>query len=798
MDLNRQVFRAPSIPKIGRRNVSSSVIRGALKPQIKLNRSTFSFIKPTKKEIDVEKIGKLSAEKNISVEATLGETNRILVEIQKQLALDFGYRITEEKKALAAERKKIAAQKVSDKEASIEKGGKGILGKTFDKVVAPFKSIFQKLIDFFSIILTGILLNTAFKWLSNKENRKKLKQFFDFIKEYWQELLIIFAAYKLARLVGKIFNIAKNIKNFLGGFKKILDMLKKSPQGLCNCAKPSSPDDCLPVKDCIESLIKDPTKGPGFLNNLANALLSNVLFKNGLIKLNQKPISKPVGPTSIPTGKPPSIPIRPSTPKPQTPWYNTPLAQGLGYGALGLGLGALATIALVSPFEGPVGEYAAGSATVGAFGRAGQAFRMLRGGGRNIPKTGLPRTVKPNTFQMPNMKGLAYREFNSLNKLNPSQSSLKSEVSTLLRQVENSSLPVSGQARLNAIRQFADKKGFGDISRQLKELGIQSIDEMKSASVKRSRGGTIPGLSQGGTVGGRGSGLVDTIPAMLAAGEEVIRTSMAMMWRPLLKDINDNGAKLWMSFQRGTLKQDLNNKINYELNVKLMGLLKELLEIVNIDTKRIQKNKNKGGAGGSGGGSGGGWMGDSNMVNPFRNPKQWYNLGRNARIPNESTASWKQLIKDDFQQVGKFKTPTGYKGFNPLWSFTKGLGTGPTPIQRQLVERSLRSLPKLMKFGGAAAGTLMDMAFPEPALNPTLDDARRMGLMKYERNLQRPKRQAKVNVINLPPETMSVGPKPGSLKLPSSGEATTVPTISSFDSSNPYIAFTPDEYGMVM
>jgi hypothetical protein len=154
VDLNRQVFKAPSIPKrqkiskkkLSKTRISSSVFTGALKEQIKLNRSIFSFIKPVQKSIDPQKISSILPEKDVSVESTLGETNRILVEIQKQLALDFGYRITEEKKALAAERKKIAAQKVSEKESKIEKDGRSFLGKTFDKVVAPFKSIFQKLI----------------------------------------------------------------------------------------------------------------------------------------------------------------------------------------------------------------------------------------------------------------------------------------------------------------------------------------------------------------------------------------------------------------------------------------------------------------------------------------------------------------------------------------------------------------------------------------------------------------------------------------------------------------------------
>jgi hypothetical protein len=70
----------------------------------------------------------------------------------------------------------------------------------------------------------------------------------------------------------------------------------------------------------------------------------------------------------------------------------------------------------------------------------------------------------------------------------------------------------------------------------------------------------------------------------------------------------------------------------------------------------------------------------------------WYNKGRNVRIPNESSAGWRQLFKDDISQRGKFQTPSGFKGWNPLWSFTKGLGTGPTPLGRQAVERGLPRL----------------------------------------------------------------------------------------------------------
>lgn len=42
--------------------------------------------------------------------------------------------------------------------------------------------------------------------------------------------------------------------------------------------------------------------------------------------------------------------------------------------------------------------------------------------------------------------------------------------------------------------------------------------------------------------------MVDSVKALLAPGEEVIRTSSAMLFRPLLKDINDNAGRLWSNF----------------------------------------------------------------------------------------------------------------------------------------------------------------------------------------------------------------------------------------------------------
>ena len=97
---------------------------------------------------------------------------------------------------------------------------------------------------------------------------------------------------------------------------------------------------------------------------------------------------------------------------------------------------------------------------------------------------------------------------------------------------------------------------------------------------------------------------------------------------------------------------------------------------------------------------------------------RWISKGKNKRIPNERTASLKTLAKDDVEQLGKFKNPkTGelegtflpnptkpyqmkdfVQGKGGLtWSMSRGASTGPTPIQRQAVYRTYRSVRDALK-----------------------------------------------------------------------------------------------------
>jgi len=85
----------------------------------------------------------------------------------------------------------------------------------------------------------------------------------------------------------------------------------------------------------------------------------------------------------------------------------------------------------------------------------------------------------------------------------------------------------------------------------------------------------------------------------------------------------------------------------------------------------------------------------------------WFFRGQNTRIPNEATASWGDLFRDDWSQRGKF----GKGGSKGGWDLTRGFRpgvpaneggfmSGPTPLGRQAV---LRGLDFLKNYAGPTA-----------------------------------------------------------------------------------------------
>ena len=104
--------------------------------------------------------------------------------------------------------------------------------------------------------------------------------------------------------------------------------------------------------------------------------------------------------------------------------------------------------------------------------------------------------------------------------------------------------------------------------------------------------------------------------------------------------------------------------------------------------------------------------------------KDYSNQGKNVRVPNEDTASFGKLFKDDLKQIGKFKNPTtgkleggllpdprkGYqlrqfatgrggitRTINPFLGKGQGLRSGPTPLARQTPRLIKQGAKKLLK-----------------------------------------------------------------------------------------------------
>lgn len=142
---------------------------------------------------------------------TLVETNKILVEIQKQLASDFAMQVAEQKGDEQKEKKERSREKLKAEESALEKGRKRIgaaLANTTKKVLSPFKGIFDQIKEFVLTVGAGIAVNAAFKWLSDEENRKKMEDAFSFIKNNWKWIAGVAAG---LFLMGPIIGIVSSI-----------------------------------------------------------------------------------------------------------------------------------------------------------------------------------------------------------------------------------------------------------------------------------------------------------------------------------------------------------------------------------------------------------------------------------------------------------------------------------------------------------------------------------------------------------------------------------------------------------
>jgi hypothetical protein len=564
-------FRAPSLPKLGTRRVSSSIFGGGRRSSTPvLNVRNFSFggekdfsktvknIESTIKQVaevvnkSTVKINTLESKvndfdsalsNNIGIDKnnitkTLVETNKILVEIQKQLAYDFALRIADEKEAIKRAKAAESKRKFAAKEKSVEgiKKFGSFAENIVDRVTAPIKSVFDRIKEFFGLILTGIVTNAVFTWLGDPENRKKLNTIFDWVGKIFVGLLLGVITFKFIKWSIRLFKLVRFFWRLPGKIKALFDGLRGIIRRIGErlglkpkTTRPTSPRTRTSPR--TPTLPRTPTPIPP---TPRPAPPSPLLGPNGK-PLPRDPLSPYKGSGSIP-GRAPNIP-KPLTPSPKGSAFN--------------------------PFKG-----------LNISSVFGGIFKVLNILGLGLLVTEVSRDLSQGDIKAAGVKLSAYGLGFLVAKL------MQIAGSALLATPEPTMATKAGGIALIG-------GGIG--------AGI-SVDKFVRSIFGYKDGGTIK-ASNGMTVPGRGSKNVDSVNAMLAPGEEVIRTTSAMMFRPLLKDINDNAGRLWDSFSRAIGKLASVSEYQKEVSKEYSKVIKDFDEYLK---QEINKKKTKTPSGGGG------------------------------------------------------------------------------------------------------------------------------------------------------------------------------------------------------
>ena len=523
MAFSSQLLRAPSLtsrPKLTKTNVSSSVFRGA-----KSSVGSSSTIK-LPKGMGYSSIGAATVDprflkkETLPIDQTLAETNNILIEIQRQLAFDYETRIAEEKNAIKSIKAAESKRKFAAKERGVETVRKigGAIGGTVSKIAAPIKGIFDKIKEFFGLILTGIVFSSAFEWLKDKGNQEKLINIFKFIGSAIPYLLGGILGLKLIKWGTRLFRVGRFLFKLPGRILRIVGGRAASRGagaagetvarrgGLFRNAAGQRRG--LTIGRATQSRVV-----PGRFNAAGGAVRQNVDVITRQKSLFNRTIQR--------------LEVR--------------------------------------------GEQ---------FGR--NFLKVLGGGpGKKIIGKSLLKFARPILKRIPIVGALIDFALSVALGENPGRAAFGAIGATLLGTIGTFlggpiGTFIGGLAGDLAGRQlydlFFNKSSSKDVAKQQQESAVRTgkIDKNNL------------GFNRGGTVPGRGSRNVDSVNAMLAPGEEVIRTASAMLFRPLLKDINDNAGRLWTAFTMGINKLLIVSKQQESVN-------KEFAKVID-DQERYQRD----------------------------------------------------------------------------------------------------------------------------------------------------------------------------------------------------------------
>lgn len=537
MAFSSQLLRAPSLtsrPKLTKTNVSSSVFRGA-----KSSVGSSSTIK-LPKGMGYSSIGAATVDprflkkETLPIDQTLAETNNILIEIQRQLAFDYETRIAEEKNAIKSIKAAESKRKFAAKERGVETVRKigGAIGGTVSKIAAPIKGIFDKIKEFFGLILTGIVLNNAFEWLKDEKNREKLINIFKFIGSAIPYLLGGILGLKLIKWGTRLFRVGRFLFKLPGRILRIFG-------------------------------VRAASRGAGVAGE--TVARRGGLFRNAAGQRRGLTIGRATQSRVVP-------------------------------GRFNAAGGAVRqNVDVITRQKSLFNKTIQGLEVRGAqFGR--NFLKVLGAGpGKKTLVKSLLKFARPVLKRIPIVGALLDFALSVALGENPGRAAFGAIGAALLGTIGTFlggpiGTFIGGLAGDFAGRQlydlFFNKSSSKDVAKQQQESAVQT-GKIDKDNLGFNRGGTVPG---------RGSRNVDSVRAMLAPGEEVIRTASAMLFRPLLKDINDNAGRLWTAFSMGINKLLMVSKQQESVN-------KEFAKVID-DQERYQRDlKTKRLIAGTGGGN---------------------------------------------------------------------------------------------------------------------------------------------------------------------------------------------------
>ena len=536
MAFSSQVFKAPSLtsrPKLTKTNVSSSVFRS-----VKSSVGSSTTIK-LPRGMGYGSIGAATVDprflkkETLPIDQTLAETNNILIEIQRQLAFDYETRIAEEKNAIKSIKAAESKRKFAAKERGVETVRKigGAIGGTVSKIAAPVKGIFDKIKEFFGLILTGIVFSNAFEWLKDDKNQEKLINIFKFIGSAIPYLLGGILGLKLIKWGTRLFRVGRFLFKLPGRILRIFGGRAAS-------------------------------RGAGAAGDTATG--RGGLFRNAAGQRRGLTIGRATQSRVVP-------------------------------GRFNAAGGAVRqNVDVITRQKSLFNKAIQGLEVRGA--QFGRNFLKILGAGpgkKTLVKS-LLKFARPVLKRIPIVGALIDFALSVALGENPGRAAFGAIGAALLGTIGTFlggpiGTFIGGLAGDFAGRQlydlFFNKSSSKDVAKQQQETAVKT-GKIDKDNLGFNRGGTVPGsaisASNGMTVPGRGSRNVDSVNAMLAPGEEVIRTASAMLFRPLLKDINDNAGRLWTAFSMGINKLLMVSKQQESVN-------KEFAKVID-DQERYQRN----------------------------------------------------------------------------------------------------------------------------------------------------------------------------------------------------------------